>query len=168
MEENGRVIAVSIAFAIVIYLASSQYAYAFVTGQLAPWYGPMVTPDEVAAAQWVDANVPHWKLFSADLFACEMITAVARQYCSVGGAWELADHSTERFSDNEKAFTTSSAKEAWDLSRKYGIGYVLVTQRQSFYGYGYKAPNATKFDDPQYFKLIHSAGTARVYEVASP
>lgn len=165
LEEKFRLIAAAVLFAGVLAVASQAYAYKNMENELAPWYGPMISQDEIAAAMWADENLAHWQLFSADLFACEMLTAVARQYCSVGGAWELADNANQRFADNEKVFTTPSALEAWQLSKKYGVKYVLVEARQSFYGYGYKLPNAGKFSDTKYFRLIHRVGRASVYEV---
>jgi hypothetical protein len=134
---------------------------------VAPWYGEVVTSGEVAAAEWVDETLPHWRLFAADLFSCEMLTAVARQHCSIGGAWELADEPNDRYWSNQILFTTNSSKEAWDNARKYGVEYVLVTRRNSFYAYGWKYPEEEKFGDAQYFREIYAEGDTKIYEVVA-
>ncbi len=153
----------------VVFVAALAYA-AFSAREaqwnvVAPWYGTVVTQDEVTAAQWVDENIPHWQHFSADLFSCEMITAVARQYCSIGGAWELADRANDRYWTNQDMFTTNSSKQAWDDAKKYGVDYVLFANRNSFYAYGWKMPETAKFDDAQYFKKIYENGDSKIYEV---
>jgi len=162
-SEKTRVI-LGVAFVIVLAYAALS-ARAGQWNAVSPWYDAVVTPGEVSAAQWVDANVPHWQLFAADLFSCEMITAVARQHCSIGGAWELADRANDRYWSNQNIFTTNSSREAWDEAKKYAIDYVLVTDRNSFYAYGWKRPNSFVFEDVQYFKKIYDEGDSKVYEV---
>ncbi len=147
-------------------LASAFYVFPFARGVEGPWYGAVVTPEEVDAALWVDSHVARNSLFAADLFACEMLVSAGGQLCAVGGAWELADNPNQRFSDNEKAFLTNSSQEAHSLFRKYGVQYVFVHPRNGFYAYGWKPPSMAKFDDTQFFKLAYQgAGGTRIYSV---
>ena len=156
--------AVGIAFVLVLaYYAFSVRETHWNT--VTAWYDAVVTRDEVRAAQWVDANVPHWRLFAADLFSCEMITTVARQHCTIGGAWELADRANDRYWSNQMMFTANSSLDAWKEAEKWSVDYVLVADRNSFYAYGWKRPNSAVFDDAQYFKKIYDEGDSKVYEV---
>lgn len=132
---------------------------------VSPWYDAVVTKGEVQAAQWMDENVPHWSLVAADLFSCEMITAVGRQHCSIGGAWELADNPNDRYWTNQDMFTTNSSKQAWDDARKYGVQYVLMTDRNSFYAYGWKKPVIETFQNAQFFKKVFENEDTTIYEV---
>lgn len=128
-----------------------------------PWYDPVIRPSEVQAMKWVDANLASKQQFAADLFACESITALSRQICSIGGAWELADHPNERYSATEKAFTTESADEAYAELTKYGVQYVLVAERSSFYAYGWKEPKLDKFMNSTRFKTIYADDENKTY-----
>lgn len=132
-----------------------------------PWNNPTVLEEEVRAATWVDQYVPRLSRFSGDLFACEMLTAVGRQVCSVGGAWELADRPNERYTANEKVFLTNSSEDAYRLLIQYNSSYVLVADRTSFYAYGWKKPQLEKFRDVRFFKLLYRDGRAYVYRVVS-
>ncbi len=163
-KEQVRVIACIAFVALLAYAALSSREQQW--NLVAPWYDAVVTPGEVRAAQWVDASIPHWKLFAADLFSCEMLTAVAREHCSIGGAWELADQPNDRYWSNQIIFTTNSSVEAWDNARKYAIGFILVADRNSFYAYGWKKPQTIQFQDARYFKKIYDEGDTVIYEVA--
>jgi hypothetical protein len=162
-KETIRVVAGVVFVALLAYAALSAREAQW--NAVAPWYDAVVTRGEVRAAQWADANLPHWRLFAADLFSCEMITAVARQHCSIGGAWELADNPNDRYWVNQDMFTTNSSKQAWDDAKKYRVEFVLVTDRNSFYAYGWKQPNEQNFEDAQYFKKIYDEGDTKIYEV---
>ncbi|GEM_PF-1374774 len=145
--------------------ASAWFMYPVMRSAIQPWNNPTVLPEEVRAAEWVDRNVPKLSHFSSDLFACEMLTAVARQVCSVGGAWELADRPNQRYAANEKVFLTNSSDEAHRLLLEYKSTYVLVADRTSFYAYGWKQPELEKFKDSRFFKLLHQDRRAFVYKV---
>ncbi|MEM0475586.1 MAG: hypothetical protein QW343_02210 [Candidatus Norongarragalinales archaeon] len=163
-KEKIRVIVAAAFVALLAYAALSAREQQW--NAVAPWYDAVVTPDEVRAAQWVDAALPHWRLFAADLFSCEMLTAVARQHCSIGGAWELADRANDRYWSNQLVFTTNSSREGWSEAKKWGIEFVLVADRNSFYAYGWKRPNAQNFEDAKFFKKIYDKGDTKIYEVA--
>jgi len=94
-----------------------------------------------------------------------MITAVAREYCSIGGAWELADRPNDRYWSNQILFTANSSSAAWDEAKKWNIEYVLVADRNSFYAYGWKRPALGNFEDAKYFRL--NSGSAHQSRVAS-
>ncbi len=132
------------------------------------WYSPVVTPEEVHAALWADENLPAHSLFAADLFACEMMVSAARMVCTIGGAWELADRANQRFADNEKVFTTNDSAESFYLLTSYGVEYVLVHPRTSFYGFGWKPPNLALFSNSSLFELIYDMNATRIYRVKQP
>ncbi|MFA6049145.1 MAG: hypothetical protein WC792_04370 [Candidatus Micrarchaeia archaeon] len=140
-------------------------AFSSMKNSLGPWYDAVVTREEVDAAIWADENVAQKDLFAADLFACEMLTAVSRKICSIGGAWELADRPNERFQDNEKAFMTNSSGEAFALLSKYGIKYVFASNRQAFYAYGWKQPDLGKFSDKKFFEKIYDKAGVKIWRV---
>ncbi len=155
-------------FVLVVVAYGSLASFNSMKSTLAPWYGPVVTEDEVTLAQWADVNIPHNTLFAADLFGCEMLTATARAICTVGGAWELADNPNQRFYDNERSFLANSSEESWQLFRQYNVTYVMTAPRTMFYGYGYKQPDNAKFSDTKYFTLVKSIGVANLYAVRQP
>lgn len=142
-----------------------QYVAPSMKGTLSSWYDPVVTPGEVEAAKWSYDNLQHQRLFAADLFACEMLTAVAFQVCSVGGAWELADNPNQRFLDNQQFFLTNSSQEAYGLVTKYGIDYAFVADRSGFYAYGWKQPALEKFSDSDYFEKIYGKDGVNIFKV---
>lgn len=150
---------------VVVLAFSAWFLYPVMRNVMQPWNNPTVLKDEVRAAEWIDVNVPVLSHFSGDLFACEMLTAVARQVCSVGGAWELADRPNDRYSANERVFLTNSSEEAHRLLLQYNSTYVLVADRTSFYAYGWKKPELEKFKDERFFELLHRDGRALVYHV---
>ncbi len=143
----------------------TQDSFSATKGSLGPWYDAVVTSTEVDAAIWADKNVAQKELFAADLFACEMLTAVSRKVCSIGGAWELADRPNERFQDNEKAFMSNSSKEAFSLLAKYGIKYVFASGRNAFYAYGWKYPELEKFEDSDLFEKIYDQKGVKIWRV---
>ncbi|MFA6329505.1 MAG: hypothetical protein WCX64_02355 [Candidatus Micrarchaeia archaeon] len=156
---------VSIVFlAACIYLAAA-YTFPQMKGSLSGWYDPVVTTGEINAAEWAYDNLPHQSHFAGDMFACEMLTAVAFQICSMGGAWELADNPNQRYSDNERTYLTDSATEAHGLLAKYNITYVFASSRQGFYAYGWKDAKNEKFDTPALFEKIYDADGAKIYKV---
>ncbi|MBI3587812.1 hypothetical protein HY995_00695 [Candidatus Micrarchaeota archaeon] len=159
-----RKFAVSAAFIVLLAIAA-YWLGRDSAGSLSPWYSPVVEPGEVSAALWVDANVESRQVFSGDLFNCEMLTAVSRQYCSVGGAWELADRPNERFSKNERMFLTNSSSQAWQLARDYGVQFVFTSGRQGFYAYGWKPPENGKFGDVNYFRKVYDRSGTEIYRV---
>jgi hypothetical protein len=156
--------ALGAAFVLVLAYAALS-ARASVWGDVSPWYDAVVTRDEVRAAEWVDDSLPHWQVFGADLFSCEMITGVARQHCAIGGAWELSDRVNERYQANQEVFVTNSSQTAWEKAIEFGTRYILVADRNSFYAYGWKRPNIEKFDDAAFFKKIYEYGDTKIYEV---
>jgi hypothetical protein len=155
----------TLAFLAACIWISSSWAYPHMTGALSGWYDPVVTPGEVAAAQWAYDNLPHQSQFAGDMFACEMVTAVGFQICSIGGAWELADDPNQRYSDNERAFMTDSSAEAYGLLKKLNVSYVVADERQGFYAYGWKQANLTKFNDGILFEKIYSQNATYIYKV---
>ncbi len=142
-----------------------QDAFSSMKNTLGPWYDAVVWPEEVDAAIWADKNLPRKELFAADLFACEMLAAVARKTCSIGGAWELADRPNERFQDNEKAFLSNFSKEKYTLLTKYGIKYVFASNRQAFYAYGWKYPELEKFGNELFFEKIYDEKGVKIWKV---
>jgi hypothetical protein len=160
-----KAVVLDVVFVLLLAAAIVLYAIPRMNATLAPWYNPVVTAQEVEAAEWVQRNVQPKQLFSGDLFACEMLTAVARQVCSVGGAWELADNANQRFYDNERAYVTDDSAEAHALLKRYGIRYVFVSGRSAFYGYGWKQPEARKFRDAPRFAPIYSNRDVEIFEV---
>lgn len=147
----------------VILIALLIYSYKEVSNTIFPWYEPVVSKGEVQAMKWIDLNIKPKSQFAADLFACESLTALSRQTCSIGGAWELADNPNQRYSATQDIFLTSSADEAIQKIKQYGIEYVLTAERQSFYAYGWKTPNNTKFLEPGKFRPIYSDDENKVY-----
>lgn len=158
-------VAKGIVFTALLALVVAAYAFPLMQSALAGWYDPMVSPQEIEAMLWVDKNIPHGSLFAADLFACESLTMAARMVCSIGGAWELADRPNERFWDTERIFNSSSGEEAWRLLRKWGIQYVFVYYRISYYGFGYKYPSLSQFEESKYFTSIYSRDGVKIYKV---
>ncbi len=160
---------ISAAFLLACAYLSATYTYPQMRAALPGWYDPVVTASEIRAAEWAYDNVPHQSHFAGDMFACEMLTAVAFQICSIGGAWELADNPNQRYMDNERAFLTDSATEAHDLLAKYNITYVFVSTRQepnkNFYAYGWKQPLIEKFDTPGLFEKIYDNESTEIYVV---
>lgn len=150
-----------------ILLATAAFAYTLPTmrNTLTPWYGAVVTREEVDAALWADANLPRKSFFAADLFACEMLVSAGGMVCSIGGAWELADRANQRFYDNERAFLSKDAREARDLFAQYGVQYVFVHPRTGFYAYGWKQPEMKKFEDARYFTPVYDLNNAKIYSV---
>jgi hypothetical protein len=146
-------------------LSAYIWVYPQMNSSLSGWYNPVVTPGEVTAAEWVYDNLPHQSQFAGDMFACEMLTAVGFQICSIGGAWELADNPNRRYSDNQQVFMTNSSSEASGLLKKYGISYVFVDQRQGFYAYGWKTPDISKFDDGTFFEQVYAENGTYIYKV---
>jgi hypothetical protein len=124
-----------------------------------------VTKEEVDAALWVDKNIPAKSLFAADLFACEMLVSAGNQFCTIGGAWELADRANTRFYENEQAFMSNSSEQAHSLFVKYGVQYVFTHPRTSFYAYGWKKGNISKFEDARYFERIYSDRGVEIFKV---
>lgn len=160
-----KAIVLDAVFVLLLAAAIVLYATPRMSAVLTPWYSPVVTAQEVEAAEWVQRNVQPKQLFAGDLFACEMLTAVARQVCSVGGAWELADNANQRFYDNERAYMTNSSDEAHTLLKRYGVRYVFIAGRSAFYGYGWKQPEAQKFHDASRFAPIYSNRDVEIFEV---
>jgi len=160
---------VSAAFLAACICLAAAYAFPQMKGSLAGWYDPVVTTSEVKAAEWAYANVPHQSHFAGDMFACEMLTAVAFQICSIGGAWELADNANQRYSDNERAFLTNSSVEAHQLLAKYNITYVFVSTRldsnKNFYAYGWKQPVIEKFEAPALFGKVYDVDGTKIFLV---
>jgi len=156
---------ISITFLVACAYLAAQYTFPQMKNSLSGWYDPVVTTGEISAAEWAYDNLPHQSQFAGDMFACEMLTAVAFQICSVGGAWELADNANQRYSDNEKAFLTDSASEAHGLFSKYNITYVFAGDRQGFYAYGWKQPSNAKFDTPEFFEKIYDNESTKIYIV---
>jgi len=160
---------ISVAFLLACIYASAAYSFPQMKNALSGWYDPVVTTGEINAAEWAYDNVPHQSLFAGDMFACEMLTAVAFQICSIGGAWELADNANQRYSDNERVFLTNSSAEAHDLLAKYNIRYVFASDRQdynkNFYAYGWKQPLLEKFDEPALFGKIYDSEGTKIYLV---
>lgn len=156
---------ISAALLVACIWVSATYTFPQMRGVLSGWYDPVVTTGEIHAAEWAYNNLPHQSQFAGDMFACEMLTAVAFQICSVGGAWELADNANQRYSDNERAFLTNSSAEAHRLLAKYNITYVFVSGRQGFYAYGWKSASNEKFDSPELFGKIYDSEGAKIYIV---
>jgi hypothetical protein len=156
---------ITVAFLVACAYLSANYVYPQMQAALSGWYDPVVTSSEIRAAEWAYDNVPHQSQFAGDMFACEMLTAVAFQICSIGGAWELADNPNQRYMDNERVFLTDSATEAHDLLAKYNITYVFVDSRQGFYAYGWKQPSVEKFDSPDLFGKIYDNESTKIYVV---
>ncbi|MFQ5405754.1 MAG: hypothetical protein ACE5DI_01200 [Candidatus Micrarchaeia archaeon] len=140
-------------------------AFSAMKGLLEPWYGAVLTKEETQAAIWADKNIPRKELFAADLFACETLTAVSQKTCTIGGAWELADNPNQRFSENEKAFTTNSTFEAYQILKKYNVKYVFYSPRNAFYAYGWKYPQTEKFNDNKYFDVIYDKDEVKILKV---
>lgn len=155
----------SVVFLVACACLAAAYTFPQMKNALSGWYDPVVTPGEINAAGWAYDNLPHQSQFAGDMFACEMLTAVAFQVCSIGGAWELADNANQRYSDNEKAFITESPTEAHDLLAKYNITYVFVSDRQGFYAYGWKQPSIDKFDQTALFEKIYNNESTKIYRV---
>jgi len=160
---------VSVAFLLACAYLAANYTFPLMKGSLYGWYDPVVSASEVEAAKWAYDNVPHQSHFAGDMFACEMLTAVAFQICSIGGAWELADNANQRYSDNEKVFLTDSATEAHALLAKYNITYVFVSTRlennKNFYAYGWKQPVIEKFEAPELFQKIYDVNGTEIFLV---
>jgi hypothetical protein len=156
---------VSVAFLLACAYAAATYAFPQMQYSLSGWYDPVVTTGEIHAAEWAYDNLPHQSQFAGDMFACEMLTAVAYQICSIGGAWELADNANQRYTDNERVFISDSPAVAHDLLAKYNITYVFASGRQGFYAYGWKQPLLDKFDQPALFEKIYDAEGTRIYRV---
>ena len=160
---------VSVTFLLACAYFAATYSFPQMKNALSGWYDPVVTTSEVNAAKWAYDNVPHQSLFAGDMFACEMLTAVSFQVCSIGGAWELADNPNQRYSDNERVFLTNSSQEAHELLAKYNITYVFVSGREqpdkNFYAYGWKQPLMEKFDSPALFEKIYDVQGTKIYRV---
>ena len=156
---------ITIAFLLVCTYVSAAYTFPQMKNALSGWYDPVVTTGEINAAEWAYDNVPHQAQFAGDMFACEMLTAVAFQICSIGGAWELADNANQRYMDNEKVFLTESATEAHELLAKNNITYVFVSDRQGFYAYGWKSPSMEKFENNTVFEKIYDNESTKIYIV---
>ncbi len=152
-------------FLVALAFALAAYTYPNMRNAMQPWNNPTALAEESESAQWAYSNTPKSAVFAADLFACEMITAVAVRTCSIGGAWELADRPNERYQSNEKAFLTESAEEASRELKAFNVTHVLVAKRTGFYAYGWKEPQTGKFSDGRYFELVFEKGKARVYKV---
>lgn len=150
---------------ILILAAAALYFFGEIRKTTSPWYGATVLEEEVELADWADKNLNKSKIFASDLFACEMLTAVARQLCAIGGAWELADRPNERYQANERVFVTNSSQEAYENLKRFNSEYVLVADRTGFYAYGWKKPQMQVFEDTKYFELVQSKGSARIYKV---
>ncbi len=161
---NGAQVIVPAVF-VAIVLAAAWLSAAPAKNTLGPWYDPVVTKEEVDAAIWVDKNIPQKSLIAADLFACEMLASAGNQVCTIGGAWELADKANTRFYENEQAFMSNSSKQGHDLLKKYGVQYVFTHPRTSFYAYGWKKGNISKFKDTQYFERIYSDRGVEIFKV---
>ena len=157
------------AFLLVCAYVSAAYTFPQMKNSLAGWYDPVVTTGEIHAAEWAYDNVPHQSQFAGDMFACEMLTAVAFQICSIGGAWELADNANQRYMDNEKVFITESATEAHELLAKNNVTYVFVSDRgesnKNFYAYGWKQPVIEKFETLELFEKIYDNEGTKIFIV---
>ncbi len=128
------------------------------------WMNPIVTPEEVAAIDWVRANTPPRAVFASGIFEGELLMGRALREGTVGGDWAIVPNVIERMNDVQyKIFNASSAKQAWEYSKKYNATYVWVANRQTFAGYAWAYP-APVFDDPQYFENVYDKGV-RIYKV---
>ena len=165
LEKDYATKVIAPAVFVAIVLAAAWLAFAGAKGTLGPWYDPVVTKEEVDAAIWVDKNIPAKSLFAADLFACEMLVSAGNQVCTIGGAWELADNANTRFYENEQAFMSNSSQQAHTLFAKYRVQYVFVHPRTSFYAYGWKKGNITKFSDAKYFERVYADRGTEIYRV---
>ena len=150
---------------VVLFFGILQYGYPSMRNHLGPWNNPTVLIEESESAEWAYANLPKNASFAADLFACEMITAVAVRVCSIGGAWELADRPNERYLATERAFLTNSSQEAHRIFQEYNVTHVLFGKRTGFYAYGWKEPELSKFSDRTYFEPVFSKGKAQILRV---
>ena len=129
-----------------------------------PWLNPVVTPDEVAATEWIKQNTAPRTVFASGIFEGELIMGKTRREGTLGGDWAIVPNVIERMSDVQyKLFGAKDSKEAWTTARKYHASYVWVPNRSMFAGYAWNYP-ADVFDDATYFEKVYDKGV-RIYKV---
>ncbi len=129
-----------------------------------PWLNPVVTPDEVAATEWIKQNTAPRAVFGSGIFEGELIMGKTRREGTLGGDWAIIPDVIARMNDIQyKLFGAKDSKEAWDTARKYDASYVWVPNRPMFAGYEWKHA-ADVFDDAAYFEKVYDKGV-RIYRV---
>jgi len=129
-----------------------------------PWVSPLVTPEEVAAVEWVKANTPERALFVTDIFGGELLMGRALREGVEGGDWAIVPNVVERMADVDKFYDSNSSEEAWNIAKKYGAEYAWAPNRQLFAGFAWKSANEAKFYDARYFDLVFENQT-KVFKV---
>ncbi len=151
---------------VLVLVAAATYGLASVRKQSDPWLDPIVTQGEFESTAWINANTNSTDHFQADIFGGELIMGMTTRVPIVGGDWANAPNPIANMRDSQQIYQTPSASEASVLCKQYNLSYVFVPlQRQVFCGFGWTSIAATKFEDPNYFKLAYSNEDVQIYKV---
>ncbi|HLC38261.1 MAG TPA: hypothetical protein VJI71_02300 [Candidatus Norongarragalinales archaeon] len=156
-------IAIAVAvIAIVAYFAFKDFGES--QNQARSWMNPVITKNEFAALEWVEANTPERTVFASDIFGGELLMSALREGTE-GGDWAIVPNVVERMRDAQYNFyEAKESATAWATARKYGAEYAWVPDRQIFAGYDWKYPNYEIFENQTYFEKVFDNGH-KIYRI---
>ncbi len=129
------------------------------------WYSRVVTPGEMEATGWINANTNESDKFVADIFGAELIMGMTTRVSTIGGDWANAPDPIKYMSDTNTIYTTNDAGVAHRLAREENCSYVFLPERQTFSGYEWVYGDHQKFEDEEYFKLVYENSDVKIYKV---
>jgi uncharacterized membrane protein len=143
----------------------SYYYFPEVKTNADSWYGRVVTPGELEATDWVNANLNKTDKFVADIFGAELIMGMTTRVSTVGGDWANAPDPVKVMSDTNRIYTTTDPWEAYKLAREDNCTYVWLPNRNTFSGYDWVYGEHQKFEDQQYFRLVYENDDVKIYKI---
>lgn len=129
------------------------------------WQGSQVLAGEMEATGWVKDHTLATDKFVADIGGAEAIMGMTTRVSLVGGDWANAPDPVHNMELAGRIYSTTSAAEAWEMSRGEGCTYIWMPNRRLNTGTFDNYASTDKFEDQDYFQLVYKNDDISIYRV---